>query len=74
VGFVLIVKVDEQLRARGWTQADLAEKTGLRPSTISEIVRGSRTVINKEHIAKIAEVMRITDITELIELKSTDKE
>ncbi|WP_409178535.1 helix-turn-helix domain-containing protein [Brevibacillus fortis] len=74
MGFVLIVKVDEQLRARGWTQADLAEKTGLRPSTISEIVRGSRTVINKEHIAKIAEVMGITDITELIELKSTDKE
>ncbi|MGF9904899.1 helix-turn-helix domain-containing protein [Brevibacillus porteri] len=74
MGFVLIVKVDEQLRARGWTQADLAEKTGLRPSTISEIVRGSRTVINKEHIAKIAEVMEITDITELIELKSTDKE
>ncbi|MED1802924.1 helix-turn-helix domain-containing protein [Brevibacillus porteri] len=73
MGFVLIVKVDEQLRARGWTQADLAEKTGLRPSTISEIVRGSRTVINKEHIAKIAEVMGITDITELIELKSTDK-
>ncbi|MFA4134449.1 MULTISPECIES: helix-turn-helix domain-containing protein [unclassified Brevibacillus] len=74
MGFVLIVKVDEQLRVRGWTQADLAEKTGLRPSTISEIVRGSRTVINKEHIAKIAEIMGITDITELIELKSTDKE
>ena len=68
----LIVKVDEQLRARGWSQAELAAKTELRPSTISEIVRGTRTVINKEHIAKIAEVMAITDIKELIELRSDD--
>ena len=36
------------------TQKKLAEMAGVRESTISDIVRGSRTVINFEHLAKIA--------------------
>ncbi|GBK62051.1 helix-turn-helix transcriptional regulator [Paenibacillus macerans] len=51
------------------TQLQLAEKAELRPSTISEIVRDSRTVINKEHLAKIADALEIDDISELIVLE-----
>ena len=64
----IVTKLGELLTNRGITQAQLAEMTGLRPSTISEIVRDTRTVINKEHIAKIANALNIDDIREIIDL------
>lgn len=64
----IVIKIDKLIESRGMTQGKLAELTGLRPSTISEIIRGTRSVINKEHLAKIAEVLEITDISELIEI------
>lgn len=64
----IVTKLGELLTNRGITQAQLAEMTGLRPSTISEIVRDTRTVINKEHIAKIANALNIGDIREIIDL------
>jgi putative transcriptional regulator len=65
----IITKVDRILKARGMTQGELSELTQLRPSTISEIVRGTRSVINKEHLARIAEVLEITEINDLVELR-----
>ncbi|MFC4103625.1 helix-turn-helix domain-containing protein [Paenibacillus xanthanilyticus] len=68
----VVTKVDQLLVAKNMTQIKLAELTELRPSTISEIVRGTRSVINKDHIAKIAEVLGIEDISEIIELQITE--
>ncbi|MEC0330618.1 helix-turn-helix transcriptional regulator [Paenibacillus macerans] len=65
----VVSRVGEILKRRGMTQLQLAEKAELRPSTISEIVRDSRTVINKEHLAKIADALEIDDISELIVLE-----
>jgi len=62
------LRLKELLDERGIKQKDLAEMTGIRESTISDICRGSRTVMNFEHISKIAEALKITDIRELIEL------
>lgn len=62
------LKVKELLDKRGITQKKLAELSGIRESTISDIVRGARTVINFEHLAKIAEALEIDDIHDLIEL------
>lgn len=62
------LKVKELLDKRGITQKKLAELSGIRESTISDIVRGTRTVINFEHLAKIAEALEIDDIHDLIEL------
>lgn len=69
----IITKLGDILRARNITQAQLADMTGLRPSTISEIVRDSRTTINKEHIARIADALNIDDIRELIDLVDGDR-
>ena len=44
--------------------------SGIRESTISDIVRGTRTVINFEHLSKIAEALKVTDIRELIDFES----
>lgn len=63
------IRLKQLLAEKGMTQKLLAERTGIRESTISDITRGSRTVMNFEHIAKIADVLSIDDIRELIELK-----
>lgn len=62
------IRLKDLLEENKIKQKQLAEMTGIRESTISDICRGSRTVMNFEHIAKIAEVLKITDIRDLIEL------
>jgi transcriptional regulator with XRE-family HTH domain len=62
------IRLKDILEENKIKQKQLAEMTGIRESTISDICRGSRTVMNFEHIAKIAEVLKITDIRDLIEL------
>ena len=61
--------VKELLDEKGLTQKKLAELAGVRESTISDIVRGSRTVINFEHLGKIATALNISDIRKIIDLE-----
>ena len=67
--FVVKLKVKEALESRKLSQKKLAEMSGIRESTISDIVRGTRTVINFEHLSKIAEDLEVTDIRELIDFE-----
>ena len=67
--FVVKLKVQEALESRKLSQKKLAEMSGIRESTISDIVRGTRTVINFEHLSKIAEALEVTDIRELIDFE-----
>ena len=67
--FVVKLKVKDALESRKLSQKKLAEMSGIRESTISDIVRGTRTVINFEHLSKIAEALEVTDIRELIDFE-----
>ncbi len=67
--YVVKLKVKDALDKRELSQKRLAEMSGIRESTISDIVRGTRTVINFEHLSKIAEALVITDIRELIDFE-----
>ena len=67
--FVVKLKVKEALESRKLSQKKLAEMSGIREPTISDIVRGTRTVINFEHLSKIAEALEVTDIRELIDFE-----
>ena len=67
--YVAKLKVKDALDKRELSQKRLAEMSGIRESTISDIVRGTRTVINFEHLSKIAEALEITDIRELIDFE-----
>lgn len=67
--YTVRIRLKELLEKRGIKQKQLAEMTGIRESTISDICRESRTVMNFEHISKIAKALNITDISDLIELK-----
>lgn len=64
--YVIRLRVKEILEERDFTQKKLAQLSGIRESTISDIVRGTRTVINFEHLSRIAETLEITDISQLI--------
>ena len=68
--YVVKLKVKEAIEVRGMTQKKLAEMSGIRESTVSDIVRGSRTVINFEHLSKLAEALEVDNITELIDFES----
>ena len=50
-----------------WTQAQLAEVTGIRPNTISEIYHEMATRISLEHIDKICRALDC-DISDLLKL------
>lgn len=65
----LIVRLDRVLSDRNLTQKKLAEMTGLRPASISELYNNQRKSLNREHIEKIAEALNIKNISELVELK-----
>ena len=63
------LRVKELLEEEGITQKNLAVLAGVRESTISDIVRGTRTVINFEHLGKIATALEISDIRKIIDLE-----
>lgn len=67
--YIVKLKVKEAIEKRDITQKKLAEMSGIRESTVSDIVRGTRTVINFEHLSKIAEALQVEDIRELIDFE-----
>ncbi len=48
-----------------WTQADLARKTGIRPSTINELYHEMCERVNLDHLDLICEALEC-DLSELI--------
>lgn len=49
--------IHRQLGERRLTQADLARKTGIRPSTINEMYHELCERVNLEHLDKICEAL-----------------
>lgn len=51
----LRIHISEWLGKKKWTQKDLAEKTGIRPATISAYYHETAKRIEAEHIVKLCE-------------------
>jgi len=67
-------KLKEILEERNITQKQLSEISKIREATISEIIRGSRTVINFRHLSAIAEALNIYEIEKLMVLVKKNSE
>lgn len=67
MGYSIEIKLKQLMDQKNMTQKHLAVLTGLRESTISDIARNSRTGINFAHLSKIAEALKVTDISEIID-------
>lgn len=68
----MTVKVKFKLKSildeRKMTQKELSQMTKIRESTISDIARGTRTVLNYDHLERIANALNLVDIREIIDL------
>ena len=61
------INLRKLLSEKSMTQAELAARTGIRPSTICDICGNSCTFLKLEHIEKICDVLgcKVQDIISL---------
>ncbi len=62
------INVDELLVEHGITQSVLANRAGLRPNAVSNLVRGYVDRLSIEHLEKIATALNIDDMNKIISL------
>jgi DNA-binding Xre family transcriptional regulator len=67
-----VIKVDDLLHERGITQKDLAQMTGMRVGTISELVNGKGISINKVQLFAIMVALRVTKLSDIYEIRLPD--
>ena len=65
----MVIKIDDLLKERGLTQKDLAQMTGMRVGTISEIINGKGISINKVQIFAIMVALRVTNLSDILEIQ-----
>jgi putative transcriptional regulator len=64
-GFIEI-QLNEILQAKGMTQKQLAEMTGIRPARISQICRGFVDRLELDHITKICDALQVSPWTWIV--------
>lgn len=67
-------KLKKILEDKKMSQKQLSQLSGVRESTLSDIVRGARTVINFEHLSKISKALELSSINEIIDFKNNNLE
>ncbi|MFT8313281.1 MAG: helix-turn-helix transcriptional regulator [Clostridium sp.] len=72
-GITITSRLDDALAERGLSQKDLAEITGLRQASISELIKGDKTSLNKLHIIVVMIALRITDMSEILSIEFDEK-
>lgn len=65
---IIRVKLRDILNEKGITQAELAKRTGLTTRTVSELCSGKMKQYPRQALEKIAEVLQIDDIRQIIDL------
>lgn len=65
----IYIKLKHLLKEKNVTQKELAEKTGLREATISEIANNARSTINKKQLVAIMKALNVKDLNRIMELR-----
>ena len=76
-GVYIEYKLKDRLEERNLSLRDFAKLSGLRLATISDICNGTKQSINIHHVIIIMVTLRITDFSEIVNLKfpeETEKE
>lgn len=66
------VRLSARLGERRWKQKDLAEATGIRPSTIGELYNELAERVNLDHLDLICEALEC-DISDVLEIEPNEK-
>lgn len=64
-----IIHLDEIMNRRGLSQRDVAKITGLRVGTVNSIINNKGISLNKTQLVALMVGLRITKLSELIEIK-----
>ncbi|WP_342546104.1 helix-turn-helix transcriptional regulator [Lysinibacillus sp. FSL K6-4013] len=62
------LKLDKQLKERKLRQKDFAEKSKLRPATISLMVNNKYDRLQLDHLLSVMQTLNITDFNEILEI------
>ena len=65
------IKLRSLLERRGMTQSELAKRTGIRPSTISDICNNNADFIKLDFLNRILEVLKC-GLNDILEFKGGD--
>ncbi|GAA0378604.1 helix-turn-helix domain-containing protein [Bacillus horti] len=68
------VRINELLHQHNLSMNELHHRTGIRRAALSELANGKRERIQFEHVEKLANVLGIEDINEIITLVEISKE
>lgn len=71
----IVVKLDKLIKESGMTKGKFAELAEMRPTTISDYTKNEGVGMDKislKNLAKIAEVLNLDDITQLLELEDVE--
>lgn len=72
MGVTINFKLSDRLYERNLTIRKVAELTGLRIATISDLCVGKKGAINLQHILVLMNVLRITDMSDIIDIEFPD--
>lgn len=64
-----VVKIDDLIQARGISQRQLSDMTGIQLSYLSDFILGKTTTINKTHLLALMSVLRVSNLSDLIEIR-----
>lgn len=67
--YKITIQLKQFMKQNNLRQQDVAEKTGLKQSTVSEIANGRRDSINKVYMEKIINAYNINDLNKLIRIE-----
>lgn len=67
-GMELHFKLADRMAERGLSVRGLSALSGLRLATIHDIMNGNRTSINLQHLTVLMTVLRLTKLSDLIEI------
>jgi len=67
------IRLNEILKERNMLQKDLAIASGLRESSVSDMVRGIRNSVNLDSLEKVMDCLEITDYNEIFEKVEDEK-
>lgn len=71
-GVSFVFKLADRMEERNLTVRSLAEITGLRIATISDLMTGKKQSVNLHHILIIMVALRIVDMSEIVDIEFPD--
>lgn len=71
---IVSIKLKEYLQKNNISQAQLAERAGMRKNTVSEIANNKKRGIKFDSIERIAKALNISDIREIIDFVDDEGE